>query len=350
MPSRTMGSQEYAARSGARWRQAERAAPIERKPPLKFGALPGDFEGPRLATRFPDMGVLELPHGLLVGARGWVVTDDGYLLPDHTLFAQEPSMPAMGAPRVTRLKGVVASLATDNAWRNYGHFLYDGLGRFELLRRAGYSVDEIDWFLCTYPGKKARRLVERLGIPPEKIVRSDAARSVRGDLVLAPTFPGARRDHPRWLIEFLRRDLLPTPRPAGPPRRLYVRRTTSRRVANEAEIMPILTAHGFVAFDPVEDPEPPVAFSQAEGIVGVHGANLADICFCPDGAGVLEFTPTEHINSYWYAQAETAGLRYGYIVCRSTSERAAGATRASDADVHVDPDELREALAVMFPV
>lgn len=349
VPRKTIGSQEYAARTGVRWRLAAEAAPLVRRPPRKFGALPGDLEGPRLTTGFPEMGVLELPDASLVGPRGWVVTRDGYVLPDHTLHAAEGSLPHAGPPTsVSRLKGAVASLASDHAWRNYGHFLYDGLGRFELLRRAGYALDEIDWFYCGYPGA-AKRLLLRLGIPPQKIVRAEPGRSVRGDLVLAPTFPGSRRDHPRWLIDFLRRDLLPANAESRPARRLYVRRTASRRVANEAEIQPLLESYGFTAFDPADDPEPPLAFASAEAVVGVHGANLADVCFCPEGAAVLEFTPTEHINSYWYAQAETAGLDFGYIMCRSTTQRAAGATRRSDGDVHVDPDELREALSAMLP-
>ena len=350
VPRKTIGSQEYAARTGVVWRPVATSVPIVRRPPRKFGAIPGDFEGPRLAKAFPDMGVLELPGATVVGPQAWVVTKDRYLLPDHTLHAAEPSMPyALPPTPVSRLKGKVASISSDWSWRNYGHFLYDGLGRFEMLRRAGYSIDEFDWFYVGWPFEGSKRLVERLGIPPEKIVRAERGRSYRCDLLVAPTFPGSRRDHPRWLIEFLRRELLPATAQSGPPRRLYVRRTAARRVANEAEIMPILEAHGFEVFDPTQDPEPPLAFARAEAIVGVHGANLADLCFAPETAGLLEFTPTEHINSYWYAQAETAGLDYGYIMCRSTSQRAPGATRKGGEDVYVEPDELREALAAMFP-
>ncbi|MGI8533541.1 MAG: glycosyltransferase family 61 protein [Candidatus Limnocylindrales bacterium] len=348
IPRRTIGSREYASLTGAVWREVEPALPIERRPPVRYGKLPGDFDR-RVATRFPEMGVLELPEGMLVSRRGWVVTRDGYLLPDHSLLAGSKELPVGGAEmRVHRLPGVVASLVSDHAWWNYGHFLYDGLGRFELLRRAGCTIEGIDRFVCAYPGRKARRLLERLGIPDSKIVPVETGRTIQADLLLAPTFPGSRRDHPRWLIDFLRRELVPVGSAEGPLRRLYAQRSKTRRVANEQEILPILASYGFETFDPDEHDEPLAAFARAEAVVGVHGANLADICFCPEGAKILELTPTDHISSYWWAQAEMAGLDHAYIVCQSTGERSSERARKADVDVRVDPDDLRQGLAAQL--
>lgn len=348
IPRRTIGSKEYAARTGAVWREVEPATPIERKAPVRYGKLPGDFDR-RVASRFPEMGVLELPEGLLVSRRGWVVTRDRYLLPDHSLLAGSKDLPVGGSEmRVQRLPGVVASLVSDHAWWNYGHFLYDGLGRFELLHRAGYTIAGIDWFVCAYPGRKARRLLERLGIPDSKIVPVETGLTIQGDMLLAPTFPGSRRDHPRWLIDFLRRELVPPGTADGPPRRLYAQRTKTRRVANEPEILPILESYGFETFDPDHHDEPLAAFARAEAVVGVHGANLADICFCPEGARVLELTPADHISSYWWAQAEMAGLDHAYIICESTGERSSERARKADVDVRVDLDDLREGLAAQL--
>lgn len=348
VPDRWLGTNDYVAQSGVRWHEVEPSTPIARRPPVRLGARPGTYDR-RVATRFPAMGVLELPDAYLVGRRGWVVTRDRFVLPDHTLLGNFEEMRRDDKPtRIRRLRGVVASLATDHAWWNYGHFLYDGLGRFELLRRAGFGVEGIDWFVCAYPGQKARRLIERLGIPADKIIRVEPGWSVQGDMVLAPTFPGARRDHPRWLIDFLRRELLPEGFEPGPPRRLYVRRTGTRRVANEAQILPVLERYGFESYVPEEDAEPPASFASAEAVVGVHGANLADICFCPEGARVLELTPEDHISSYWYAQAEMAGLEHAYIVCESTGGRSAERARKADVDIRVDPDELGAGLATML--
>jgi capsular polysaccharide biosynthesis protein len=106
----------------------------------------------------------------------------------------------------------------------------------------------------------------------------------------------------------------------------------------------MLEARGFERYDPLEHEDPTVDFAQAEAVLGVHGANLADILFCAEGTRVLELTPTDHVFSWWYAQAETLGLDFGHIVCRSVGSRAPGAARRSDRDVHVDLDELRTAL------
>jgi hypothetical protein len=349
VPTRWSRTLEYATRTGARWHAVEPETPIVRRPPVRYGPLEGDFSA-MLAERLPPLGVVELPEACVLGPRGWVVTRDGYLLPEQSLFGTSVGqMKGRGRSwSVVRQPGVVASLASDNAWRNYGHFLYDTLGRVALLRRAGIPFDSIDWFYCPFPGSKARRLLERVGVPLDRVIKPERGIALRCERLLSPSFPGSRRDHPRWLIEWLRAAALPPATPVEPRRRLYVRRLGSRRVSNEAEILPVLEAYGFESYVPEEAADPTVDFAAAEAIVGGHGANLADIVFCPEGAAVIELMSTDHINPYWYAQAETAGLRHAYIVCRATGERAPAAKRPDDSDVHVDVAALREALAALL--
>ena len=345
LPRRTMGSKAYAARAGLPWHLVEPAAPIVRRPPRRFGSLEGDLM-PLVSEAYPEMGVLELQDAYLVGPNGWVVTRDGFLLPDQSRYFRtvDDMVRRHKSSPITRLRGTVISLATDSGYRNYGHYLYDGLGRAALLERAGIDLARADHLYVGVPHPRASRLLERLGVAAERIVPAARDEAIRADVVITTTFPGAARDHPRWVIDFLRRKLLPEGTSAERRRRLYAVRTASRRLANEAEVWPLLESRGFEWYDPIDRPDPPADFAQAEAVFGVHGANLADICFCLEGARVLELTPTDHINSYWYAQAETAGLEFGHIVCRSIDQRAPGANRRGDRDVYLEPSELREAL------
>jgi hypothetical protein len=57
--------------------------------------------------------------------------------------------------------------------------------------------------------------------------------------------------------------------PAGAPsRRLYLPRTTHRRIENFDQRWPVLERHGFEVFDPVGDEDPRKAFAEAEAVMG----------------------------------------------------------------------------------
>ena len=167
-----------------------------------------------------------------------------------------------------------------------------------------------------------------------------------GDILLATSFPGTRRNYQPWLVSFLA-ERLGTPNAAAVPRlrRLYLPRTTSRRISNEASLLPILKAHGFERYDPPRHPDPRRDFAAASVVVGASGSALADLVFCQPGTRVLELIPSDHVVSYWYTVADSGRLRYGYLVGESETHRPAGAAGPSLADFHVDVDEFRDALA-----
>ena len=82
-------------------------------------------------------------------------------------------------------------------------------------------------------------------------------------------------------------------------------------------------------------------------LVGAHGAGMANIAWCRPGTRILEWLPSDHIQPYHYALAESAGLDYGCLICRSLTERRAGAQGPSWSDFHVDEDELVAAVAAI---
>ncbi len=78
-------------------------------------------------------------------------------------------------------------------------------------------------------------------------------------------------------------------------RRLYISRNDAklRRVANEAELSPLLAAHGFeiVILTGMPIADQVRLFIEAEAVVAPHGAGLAHIAWMRPGAKVVEFFP-----------------------------------------------------------
>ena len=344
VPRRWLTSQEYARRFSARWYQVYGRTLIKRNPPICYGRRVADFQQ-RLDPEFPDLGILELEKAYLVGPHGWVVSREGYLLPDHSWYGAhvaEMKIPK-GPFRVVRLNGVCLSLASDWASSNYGHFLLDGLSRFDLFKKAGFSLSDVDFFYCAFPDEHSRRLLLRLGIAPEKLVPATKGIAVQADVVLAPSFPGTRRNHSSWVVHFLRRAFMPTP--LTPELRLYIPRTTTRRIINEQILIQILNEHGFEVFDPPQYEEPLNYFARAAIVVGGHGAGLANLAFCRPGEKVLELIPSDSVFPFAYTLSESAGLRYGYLIGESTSATPPSNFGPSPYDFRIDEEEFRDALA-----
>jgi tetratricopeptide (TPR) repeat protein len=92
-------------------------------------------------------------------------------------------------------------------------------------------------------------------------------------------------------IQHLRRELARRVAPAvDAPRRIYLSRqgAASRRIANEAELLPLLERHGFVAVhaERMSAAEQLALFQSAEFILGVEGAALVNLLIAPAHAKV----------------------------------------------------------------
>lgn len=92
-------------------------------------------------------------------------------------------------------------------------------------------------------------------------------------------------------IQHLRRELARRVAPAvDAPRRIYLSRqgAATRRLANEAELLPLLDQHGFVVVHPesLSAAEQLALFQSAECILGVEGAALVNLLIAPAYARV----------------------------------------------------------------
>ncbi len=343
IPRETIGSQEYARRFGGVWHTAYPAAGrVSRRPAIQYGPRIADFES--AVDPVPELGVLELKKGHVVGVEGWIVSREGQLLPEHTWYGTHTAdmehrlRRARQPQRVVQLRGTALSLGTRSANSNYGHFLLDSVGRLALVKQAGIRMEGIDHVIGAVPNQAAMRILQRAGVPLDRFIAATDGVSIQPDVLLAPTFPGTRRNYQPWLVEFLR-GTITAPTQAG--RRLYIQRKATRRVLNEAELLPVLAGHGFELYDPGEHDDPPADFAAAAIVVGAHGAGLADLAFCRPGTCVLELIPEDHVMPYWYTVSEAGGLRYGYLI----GDAHPSPLGASKSDLTVDAQDFSTALA-----
>ena len=341
MPKRWMTTSAYVSQSDAEWFACYRPESVEIRPAIHYGAQAPSFLT-EIEPALPELGLLKIPNGFLLGPDGLLATPAGTLLPEYSWQGANFEEPSVLTDRfeVTRLKGSCLFLSSDWSYSNYAHFLNDAIPRLHLFEKAGFALTDINYFFCGIPNRFCAALVSGLGIPLDRCVLARPGAAITADMVLVPSLPGTRRIRPRWVVDFLRQRFLR--QLSAPFRRIYISRTGSRRIVNEAEIVDILAPNGFEIYYPERDEDQPRTFSEAEIVIAAHGAALANLAFCQPGTSVIELIPSNKPSAYRYHALSSAGdLIYARLIGTPHSEEI---PTSSASDFHVDADEFRAAL------
>jgi capsular polysaccharide biosynthesis protein len=280
---------------------------------------------PEAELRGPDPAVYR--DGLLVYESLW---DRDHFLRSHARLERARHAPVVGADRAA----TILSLWYDN----YYHWLVDVLPRLAVLRAAGVpELPVVTPAQCTSFQDGSLR---SLGITDRRL--PFAGPRMTFDTLVWPSgldpigFPSPRTA--AWLRHAFLADLTP-----GSPRtRLYVRRS-SRTIANELEVSEVLERFGLDAVQPetLSFAEQVRLFSEAELVLGCHGAGMANSVFARPGARIIELFQPGYVNLSTYRLARSAGMRYRYLVGRAAGPRR----RGKDRDIVVDTVPLVSLLA-----
>jgi capsular polysaccharide biosynthesis protein len=229
---------------------------------------------------------------------------------------------------------------------NYFHWMFEALGGLLIARE----------FL-----PRGGRVVVRLGLEPFE-AETLAAIGIAPDsvFVLPPDrvvhFPELyvlprpfRRSAPAPIVANALRGLAHVQADSAGPKRLYVTRSRAscRRIVNHDEVLVTLERHGFseVSAEGLSVSEQIALFAQAEAVIGVHGAGLANAVFCAPETLLIELQPErrERIHLLYWNVAAIAGLRYIRIICKAL-------TRQLHSDLEVDCSHLDAVLRRRLPV
>lgn len=291
--------------------------------------------------------VLEVEGGRLVGDYGALVTPGGRLdyqtstyfglagWREHPLYFK----PTLGSHQ--HVQGRVLSLTSPGTATNYYHFLYDSIGRLEIVEKSGVDQN-FDAVIVPHGSRYQRELLELAGVTG-RFIQLDRGQSVTADVLVVPSTPNSGVIAPLGTVEFLR-DRLLRGGPEAMSERIFITRGNapgSRRYLQEDELWPQLEARGFRRIDPgtFSVREQIEMFSRAEIVVSPHGAGLTNITFAPGGVQVLEFfTPTYVHLGLWGICEALDGVRYRYLVGDGPKSRES-LPRPFD-DISLDPSRI----------
>ena len=316
-------------------------------PPSHRNGLPTDFPHPTGTECSPELRVLEVPDGtvalvgrapvVLPSSRDCVIGDfSSAYAPLRKAYAWDLRQAVADARHVPG----TALVLCDDVWPpNYSHWLLDELPRLAFLgSRRDLSL------IVSAPTRQFQHdTLRQIGFAPEQVVAVEDFDAVRADRLLAtadlsdmphPAFKGAD-----WALGFLRKTLRCS-EPAARSQKLYVSRAdaSGRRLRNEDALMELLRPLGYqsVRFSKLKAAEQTWAVAKASHVVGLHGADFANLAFAQPGTQVIEIFPERYGTPAYYVVAAALKCHYATYVARSPVDNQSERAQAHDVSLDLD--------------
>lgn len=234
--------------------------------------------------------------------------------------------------------------------RNYFHWTFEAVARW-LFARDHLPPDT--QLLTPALGAMELATLAAVGAPEDRLVIMPESAFLRvEDLAVAPR---GIRSSVQILPAAVRALRAVVPASKQPRQRLYISRVDARRrrIVNESAVVDVVERHGFrvLQSEQLDVRDQLKLFSEAEAVVGMHGAGLSNCVYAPCDATVVELQPggldKARLILYWN-QAAASGQRYVQIVCAEAPEQAD--VPPSERDIVVDPVHLDVVLARALPM
>ena len=245
-----------------------------------------------------------------------------------------------GTPRIKKnVNGTVLSLLTGGAGNsNYWHWMFDVLPRIEIANKI-LTYQKIDNFLVPSVKKKFQfESLDLLDIDRKKILPSNIFRHIEATFLLLVDHPYVLNNDPsteiqqipKWIIQWLRLKFLVKNNilKSSTHKKIYIERNNldnnrsiRRKIINEDEVKSVLLKNGFHPIKPeiLSFNEQVNIFSNADFIIGLHGAAFANMVFSKKNTKILEIQSTGTANVIRNL-AISSDLLYDCITIKPDSE------------------------------
>jgi len=167
----------------------------------------------------------------------------------------------------------------------------------------------------------------------------------------ASNMPSQKNPRQEELILTVRKKILAHFPASRNKRKIFVSRSKqrTRRLVNEQEIIPLLDKYGFEIkfFEGMRFEEQVKLLQDTAVLLGVHGGNMVNILFMPEGGKVIELMNKDYLNDAYYLLSSTIGLPYYSIPCVMADKRidtSGDHIVVNDADLVVDVKLLEETI------
>jgi hypothetical protein len=259
-----------------------------------------------------------IQNGRVWGQNGAILTPDNKMIWDVSMeFVGERSEHSIfkvsELPPISEHYGTIADL-THVGSKNYYHWMFDNLPRIPLLQMSGIHIDK---YIINIDNKYLpfqHETLNFLGVSEDKIIKTHPHFHLKAENLVVPSQTTWAS---KWAFEYLRSAFSPWDfQDQYAPKRIYIRRSSTRRILNEEQITDILTKYNFTILDLEKMTifEQIYHFANADCIVGTHGAGLTNLVFCKQGTKILEIFPPQYVYCFYWLLSSFGNLNYHYFI------------------------------------
>lgn len=224
---------------------------------------------------------------------------------------------------------------------NYYHWIVDYLPRLLLCMKL-FPVKEYKLLINSHPMSFQIETLTMLGIDSASLVYLDNDKNYQiQDLIFPGLLASTTLPHP--MIKQLFSAAFPLKIKLR-NRRVYFARddAASRRFINEVELQYLLKKYDFEIVVPgrLSVREQIEISSAADVLLAAHGAALANIVFCSEGASIVEIFTLEHKVTSMQLLASSCRLKHVFVPAKNCTYGADGNPLLGDWSVDLDELEL----------
>jgi len=225
---------------------------------------------------------------------GIICNDDGYVRLRNSEPIEEFGIGVKPIGKIRYEFGKFISLVEKWAGDNYYHWITTSLAKMYFFQKME-SLSGYSFVVNSLKNNFVKESLAKFNII-DNVIELNGGYLCCQDVVVSSKIKDWDVDALKYIRNTLRKG-------NGCSRRVYISRSTTRKIINEDEVYGVLKKSGFefVRCEKLSFDEQVNIFSDAEVIIGPHGAGMTNALFAKDGAKVLEIrNKTYHGTCYFF--------------------------------------------------
>ena len=220
---------------------------------------------------------------------------------------------------IEKISGTVGILTGNDTDKNYHHWITTIIPKYYILQKSWIKIDK---FIADTNSGFHQEWWAALGLTPDQIITPDASKYYEFDKLVCTNDTTIYGNIQPWVKDYLWETFLDQNDTSPANRKIYVKRISNRKIANEQEFEEYISSQGFEihTMEGMTIRKQAELFHQASVIISPHGAGLTNIVFSKPGTQVIEIFHPETIFGHYYTMAGSLWMPYHPILGTTKSD------------------------------
>ncbi len=211
--------------------------------------------------------------------------------------------------KIEKIKITVGVLTGNDTDKNYHHWLITLISKYSILKKSWIKIDK---YIVDTNASFHKEWLKALGLSEDQIISADFQKNYQFDNIVCTSDSTIYGNIQPWVKDLLWETFIIPANKTPANTKIYIKRISNRKIANEQEFEDYISAQGFEihSMEGLTIKKQAELFHQASIIISPHGAGLTNIVFCRPGTKIIEIFHSQTIFGHYYLMAGSLGMDY----------------------------------------